>query len=65
MAPRCDQAGLIVPHLRFVLLDDFGPIRQVATREEAKAPQETHPEWRLVVEPKQTIDLSALEDASF
>lgn len=55
-------------HLGFVLLDDFGPIRRVATRGEAQTLLESHPEWRMVVEsrrPKQVVDLSALEDAPF
>lgn len=55
-------------HLRFVLLDDFGPIRRVQTRDEAKLLQATRPEWRLIVEPrkpKPVIDLAALQDAPF
>ena len=55
-------------HLRFVLLDDFGPIRRAQTRGEAESLQATHPEWRLIVEPRQpkpAIDLSAIEDALF
>lgn len=57
-----------MPHLRFVLLDDLGPIRRVQTRDEAEVLQKTHPEWRLIVEPKQpkpAIDLAAIEDAPF
>lgn len=57
-----------MPHLRFILADDLGPIRRVQTRDEAKALQSTHPEWRLIVEPKQpkpAIDLAAIPDAPF
>ena len=55
-------------HLRFILVDDMGTIRRVATRGEADALLASRPDWRLVVEPrkpKQTIDLSALADAPF
>ena len=55
-------------HRRFVLHDDTGPIRRVATRDEAEALQATSPEWRLIVEPKQprpVIDLAAIPDAPF
>lgn len=55
-------------HLRFVLLDDAGPIRRVQTRSEAEALLATRPEWRLIVEPKQPkpkIDLAAIPDAPF
>lgn len=55
-------------HRRFVLLDDAGPIRRVATREEAESLQAARPEWRLIVEPRKprpVIDLTAIEDAPF
>lgn len=59
---------LTVQHLRFILLDDIGPIRRVQTRDEAEALQNMRPEWRLIVEPKQprpVIDLAAIEGAPF
>lgn len=57
-----------VQHLRFILLDDTGPIRRVATRDEAEALLATRPDWRLIVEPrkpKPAIDLAAIPDAPF
>lgn len=55
-------------HLRFILHDDTGPIRRVATRDEAEALLATRPDWRLIVEPRQPkpkIDLAAIPDAPF
>jgi len=57
-----------MPHLRFVLLDDSGPIRRVQTWGEAEELQATRPEWRLIVEPcqqKPAIGLAAIEAAPF
>lgn len=59
---------LSMQHLRFILLDDTGPIRRACTREEAEALLATRPEWRLIVEPKQprpVIALAAIPDAPF
>jgi len=55
-------------HRRFVLHDDTGPIRRVATRDEAEALLATRPDWRLIVEPRKprpVIDLAAIPDAPF
>ena len=55
-------------HLRFVLVDDDGPIRRVATRSEADVLRANRPDWRLIVEPRQPrrrVDLSNLADAPF
>lgn len=57
-----------MPHLRFVLVDDDGPIRRVATRGEANELLANRPDWRLIVEPRQPqrrVDLSTLADAPF
>ena len=55
-------------HLRFVLVDDDGPIRRVATRSEADELLANRPDWRLIVEPRRSqrrVDVSALADAPF
>lgn len=57
-----------MPHLRFILVDDDGPIRRAATRSEADELRANRPDWRLIVEPRRPrarVDLTALADAPF